>query len=85
VIRAHIDGGNTMATNADQQTKDRFRARLSRFQENVSQALSQAQMRVNEQDCTNEELAGYEEQIGGWENQIKQGLTKKQGQGQYSR
>jgi peptidoglycan hydrolase CwlO-like protein len=76
-----------MATNADQQTKDRFRARLSRFQENVSQALSQAQMRVNEQDCTNEELAGYEEQIGGWENQIKQGLTKKQGggQGQYSR
>jgi peptidoglycan hydrolase CwlO-like protein len=76
-----------MATNADQQTKDRFRARLSRFQENVSQALSQAQMRVNEQDCTNEELAVYEEQIGGWENQIKQGLTKKQGggQGQYSR
>jgi peptidoglycan hydrolase CwlO-like protein len=71
-----------MATNADQATKDRFRAKLNRFQDTVSQAVSQAQMRVNEQDCTNEELAGYEEQIGGWENQIMQGLTKKQGGGQ---
>jgi peptidoglycan hydrolase CwlO-like protein len=74
-----------MATNADQATKDRFRARLNQFQNNVSQAVSQAQMRLGEQDCTNEELAGYEEQIGSWDNQIKQGLTKKgqAGGGQY--
>jgi hypothetical protein len=64
-----------MATNADQATKDRFRARLNQFQNNVSQAVSQAQMR----------LGGYEEQIGSWDNQIKQGLTKKgqAGGGQY--
>ncbi len=57
---------------ASKEQVERLRKELSNFQQEVDNTVAACRTRMDEQDCNDTELAGIQENIGTWRNQLKQ-------------
>jgi septal ring factor EnvC (AmiA/AmiB activator) len=62
---------------------ERIRKQLNSFQDEVNNTVTACRNRMDEESCTDAELASIDENINTWTNQLKQQRerTQKQGQG----
>jgi uncharacterized coiled-coil DUF342 family protein len=66
---------------ATKQQIERVRKQLNNFQEEVNNTVAAIRNRMDEENCTDAELAGNDENITTWTNQLKQARERAQKQG----
>jgi len=66
---------------ATKQQVERIRKQLNDFQQEVNNTVAAIRNRMDEENCTDAELAGNDENITTWTNQLKQARDRAQKQG----